>query len=387
MASHALHIITDLRTGGAEVMLVKLLAALDHSRFAATVIALQGGRLAQEIEALGIPVYDLALGSALSLPQAAASLWRLTRRLKPDMIQGWMYHGNLAASLCRRSLWPPRPLFWNIRQALYDLAETKRSTRCLIRGLAFLSHMPAAIIYNTEASAVQHEKLGYARNRRVIIANGFTCETFHPWPEARLRLRQELGVSEGTPLIGLIARYHPIKDHATFLRAAAVLRRSEDGVHFVLAGEGVHQGNQALTLQVSELQLADRVHLLGERRDMPYLQAALDIATLSSYGEGFPNSVGEAMSCGVPCIVTAVGEAPALVGDTGFVVEPRQPLTMAQAWQRLLSLPVAERERLGKAARARILTHYTIAHIANEYARLYESALEGTVSCLTRRGR
>lgn len=361
------------------MMLLRLLGAFDREYWRATVITLQGGRVADEIAALGVDVHDLALDSPLALPGAVAALCRLARLLRPDLLQGWMYHGNWAAWVCYRALHRRVPLLWNIRQALYDLAQSKFATACLIRSLAAFSRSPAAIIYNAETSALHHQALGYAAASKVVIGNGFSGEEFRPSPEARWRLRRELGVSEHTPLIGLCARYHPIKDHATFLRAASLLRdmRPAPAPHFVLAGTGVDDANHDLTGLVQTLALTGSVHLLGERHDMPQVQAALDIATLSSYGEAFPNTIGEAMCCAVPCVTTAVGEAATLVGDTGIVVEPRQPIAIAAAWQRLLSMTPAALQALGADARARILTHYSLAAIAGRYAQLYKKILWG----------
>jgi glycosyltransferase involved in cell wall biosynthesis len=122
--------------------------------------------------------------------------------------------------------------------------------------------------------------------------------------------------------------------------------------------------------------MVERVHLLGERLDMPRLTAALDIASLSSaYEEGFPNVIGEAMSCGVPCVVSDVSDSPWIVGDSGRVVPPRNPEALARSWKDLIELGREERKALGETARSRVIECFSLASVVEQYERLYESVV------------
>jgi glycosyltransferase involved in cell wall biosynthesis len=169
----------------------------------------------------------------------------------------------------------------------------------------------------------------------------------------------------------LVARFDPLKDHRTFLRAAAMLRERWPDAHFVLVGQGVTESNEVLRETIAANGLRDRVHLLGERSDIPTLTAAFDIATCSSYGESFPNAVGEAMACAVPCVVTDVGDAKRIVGETGLVVSPRNAPALAAAWGELLELGAEGRQELGRQARDRIETNYGLDAIVRQYEALY----------------
>jgi glycosyltransferase involved in cell wall biosynthesis len=253
---------------------------------------------------------------------------------------------------------------------LYELEQEKKLTFGVIRVGAWLSRYVTSIVYNAEVSARQHETLGYASSRTCVIPNGFDCARFVPSDEARLALRRELGLSDDAKLIGLIARYHPIKDHATFLRAAAFACAEHDA-HFVLAGRDVDEGNRELMEAVGRLRLEGRVHLLGARGDMPALTAALDVATSSSIGEGFPNVIGEAMACAVPCVVTDVGDSAHIVGPFGRVVKSGDAAALARAWGDLLDMPDDERLALGRGARERVLEHYSLDAIVRQYEALY----------------
>jgi glycosyltransferase involved in cell wall biosynthesis len=318
-----LHIISNLTTGGAEMMLYKILHTMNRERFESVVISLMDeGRFGKALKKAGLEVHTLGMKAGKPSVKAVWRLLHLIRSINPDIIQGWMPHGNLAASLSRVFLGKQVPVIWNIRHALYNIQHEKKGTAKVIKVGAMLSKRTAKIIYNSRVSAQQHQAFGYSASQTVIIPNGFDTQQFQPSQTAREKLRKTLQVPEDTFLIGLIARYHPVKDHANFLNAAARLVKAREDVQFVLAGRDVELSNPLIAELVQRQKLADRVHMLGERQDISDLTAGLDIATSSSYTESLPNTVGEAMACGVPCVVTDVGDSAWLVGETGKVVPP-----------------------------------------------------------------
>jgi len=248
-----------------------------------------------------------------------------------------------------------------------------RLSAVLLRALARLSGWPDVVVANSKVGKAFHESLGYHPRRWAVIPNGFDVKRYRPDREARVRVRRELGCDPDTPLIGLIARYDPMKDHATFLRAASLLLRRQARARFALAGRGAEAENAVLAKTIKALGLGSAVHLLGERSDIPKIMAALDLLSMSSaFGEGSPNVVGEAMACGVPCVVTDVGDAARIVGETGKVVPPRSPEALADAWLALLALSADERARLGVAARRRIETSFALSEIVVQYEDLSE---------------
>jgi glycosyltransferase involved in cell wall biosynthesis len=340
------------------------------------VLALKNeGPLSNQLNELDVPCMHLEMTSVLPRPLHLYRMAGFLRRLQPDLIQGWMVHGNLAALLLRFLLPARPPVLWNIRHSVtgFPLSST---SGFLIRQSARLSSHTAHIIYNSQRSACEHELLGYDRRRTIVIPNGFECDRFKPDPAARAEIRSELRVEEDTPLIGLIARYDPLKDHATFLQAAQILSSRYPGVRYVLAGRGVARENLALMRRVQALGLGDRVHLLGERTDVPRLTASLDIATSCSRSEAFSNTLGEAMACTVPCVATDVGDSAFLVKDTGRVVMPGSPDQLAVAWEELLRLSPLERRQLGEAGRLRIQSTFSIDKVAMQYLRLHSSVAE-----------
>ncbi len=371
------YVITSLEGGGAEMMLYQLSAHLNPQEFRVAVVSLiDPSPLVEKFQAAKIPVYSIGMkrGGIPTLPM----LWRLIqqlRQLQPDLIQGQMYHGNLAAQIASFFLFQWQvPVLWSIHYTLNSLATDPPLTRFLIEWGGNLSRFPAKILFVSKLSQQQHLDLGYCAEKCLVIPNGFNIEAFAPNPAARSIIRAELGLAADTITIGSFARYNPMKDHPNFLRAAAQLHQQQPEIHFVLAGEGVDRQNPALAALITELNLTDRVHLLGERRDVSTLMAGLDIVTTSSaYGEAFPNVIGEAMSCGVPCVVTDVGESGQIVGATGRVVPPRDAPALARAWQELVELGDAERVRLGLAARQRIVENFSLAAIVPRHEALYKS--------------
>ncbi|HAC66280.1 MAG TPA: glycoside hydrolase [Cyanothece sp. UBA12306] len=362
------------------MMLYKLLSRINIDRFEPVVISLiDGGPLAEQISALDIPVYSIAMNSRKVTIQGIWRLINLVWQIKPDVIQGWMYHGNLVAQILSILSFKPVPVIWNIRHSVYSLEYEKPRTATIIKLLAKLSSFPKTIIYVSQTSVNQHEQLGYKASKSVMIPNGFNTDVFIPSTDARQKLRQELGLTENALIIGLIARYHPMKDHANFLKAAAILLKEIPDVYFLLVGTGLEEENPNFVALLTDLNLTNEknFYFLGERQDIPYITAGLDISSLvSAWGEGFPNVIGEAMACGIPCVVTDVGDSASIVGDTGKIVPPKQPELLAKAWQELIELGVENRKNLSQKARRRIIELFSLELIVNRYEMLYDQCQE-----------
>ena len=208
-----------------------------------------------------------------------------------------------------------------------------------------------------------------------MISNGFDCDVFRPDDDAHYRICNQLGLDSSAIVIGLVARFHPSKDHIGFLRAASLVSTMHPESSFLLVGKGLAQSDPTLNNLISQLNLTGRVFLLGERTDIPQLTAGLDIACSSSAYEGFSNSIGEAMACGVPCVVTDVGDSAYLVQDTGVIVPSRNPKALAHAIGQLIDAGSAKRKELGMAARRRIESEFSLPKVARRYEDLYKQCL------------
>lgn len=375
-------ITTGLGPGGAEMMLFKLLTALDRSRFELAVFSLRGEEaFADRLRAANVPVHTAGLGGGPGALQRARHVWRELVAFDPQVIQGWMYHGNLAALAAARMLRGKRTVLWGVRQSLADLHREKRATSWIIRLGARWSRHVDAVVYNSAEGQRGHEAIGYARERGICIPNGFDLQRFGPSESARAALRRECGIDPQALVVGYVARYHPVKDHAGLVVAASQVAAAVPGVHFVMAGPGVDASNAELARAIGAAGMQERIHLLGLRADVAAVTAGFDVAVCASRAEGFPNIVGEAMACAVPCAVTDVGDCAAIVGDTGAVVPPSDPPAMAAALTRLLRMAPSERAQLGSAARARIQRDFSLESVASRYSDLFISPTASLSAC------
>jgi len=374
-----MHVITGLGTGGAQMALYRLLSRLDLQEFRSRVVSLadeEAEAIGDRIRALNVRVNTLGIRRGLPDPRLVTRLRTELLGFQPDLVQTWMYHADLVGGIAAKLAGSP-PVVWNIRHSLARSSDVKRSTLLVAQAnAAFSSWLPQRIVCCAAAALESHTALGYRREKMTVIPNGFDLEIFRPDKVARREVRTALGMEDDSPLIGMCARFDPQKDHHSFVRAAGALHRLFPFAHFILWGKGVDRDNPQLLDWIAAQGLGEYVHLLGLRGDTPRLNAALDIATLSAaYGEAFPNVIGEAMACGVPCVLTDVGDSAYIVGSTGRVVPPRHPEALASAWGEVLNLSREKRVELGWQARQRIADLFSLEKMASSYAELYRDLI------------
>ncbi len=369
--------VTGLEIGGAEVMLANVLAHIDRHTTQATVISLTDeGPVSEKIRSLGIPLYSLGMRRGMPNPLAVMRLARLLRSLQPEIVQTWMYHADLIGGLAAR-LAGIRAIVWGVHNADLDPKRVKRTTLWTVLMCARLSRViPRKICFVSEEAIAIHGRQGYDVARCVFVPNGFDTAVYRASPEDRVAVRREWKIAPDVPVIGMIARFDPQKDHENFAQAAGLLHQRLPQVRFLLCGPGITPENQTLVQWLERNSVGHAALLLGPRNDIPRLLNALDLATLSSrYGESFPMSIGEAMATGVPAVVTDVGGAGYLVGETGRVVKPGDPSALAAAWEEILNLSPSERATVAAEARERVVRYFDIRSIAARYQDIQESTL------------
>lgn len=340
-----LHVIPSLQTGGAERTLAELVTARRNGPHPQAVVTLSDSdseAAAAQIRAVDVPVYNLGLSSPVQYPIALARLTLLIRRLRPQVIQSWLYYADLIALQAlvlsgRRAM---TRLYWGVRCSDLDQSQYSRALRWTIALCARYSAQPDAVIANSMAGRAAHTRLGYQPRAFPVIWNGIDTEFFKPDPSARARLRHELAISEGTPVVIHIARVDPMKDHALLLDVAAQVPEAR----FLMVGR-----------DTETLVAPDNVTALGRRGDVAGLYAAADfLLSTSAYGEGFPNVIAEAMACGLPVVATDVGDTARMIGDAGIIVPPRDVGTAVAGLKRLISEPQERRQDRARESRRRI---------------------------------
>lgn len=370
-------IITGLAVGGAETMLLKLLQNIDRSIFNVSVICLSSrGALAEKFELNNIKVYTLNMKAGLPSPIKFIKLLKLLHYLKPELVQTWMYHADLLGGLASRLL-NVRPVVWNIRQADISLQGTKKLTSIIMKICAFISnYIPAQILTCSNLAYKVHSEIGYNRDKMDVIPNGFDLEFFQRDHKARLYLRSELGIPSQAPVIGIVGRYDPLKNHQGFIDMAQKVLVAKPNTHFLLAGTGIDHDNPFLVEAIAHTGNVSNFHLLGRRDDIPAVMSTLDVLVSSSHSEAFPNVLGEAMACEVPCAVTDVGDSAEIVGSTGRVVAAGNMDALANKVLELLCLPKDEKVLLGQSARERVVEYFDIKKIVCRYQDLYLKLLQ-----------
>ena len=366
------HLITGLETGGAEGMLARLVTGSDRRRFRSVVISMTPpGMIGRAISEAGIALRSLDMRRGMPDPRGVWRLRQVLREFRPDILQTWLYHADILGLAAQRLGWTSR-LVWNLRC-------TESVGSALVRGwLSRWSGLPDAVVVNAREVERFHRALGYHPRRWAHIPNGFDLAALCPAAGARVRCRATLGIAENAFVVLLPARHHPMKDHANFFAAAGRFAAVRSEARFVLVGGGVTPDNPAIAAALAAERIGDRTILLGERANLRDVYPAADVVSLSSaFGEGFPNVLGEAMGCGIPCVATDVGASAEIIGGVGVVVPPRDAAALAAAWEQLAAIGTAARAALGAAARARIVEHYDLASVTAQYAALYEAVARG----------
>jgi glycosyltransferase involved in cell wall biosynthesis len=347
--------------GGAERQLVALARGLQQrGHQVALAVFYAGGEFEEELRLAGIPVHDLAKRGRWDAVGLLLRLCRLVKRERPELVHSYLDSPNLVAAVVRR-LFPSVKVVWGVRSAMSDFGAYAWPDALGARLERLASPLVDGIITNSEAGRQHLLRAGFRCRRLTVITNGIDCERFQRDAAGRERLRREWGVGADTPLVGMVARLDPVKNHASFLQAAALASATRPDIRFICLGGGASDYQRTLQEQADRLGLGPRLTWLGERRVTSAEYSALDAAVLSSNpGEGFPNVLAEAMACGCPVVATDSGDASSIVGDTGVIVPPRDPQALADGILGLLRRVHASAPELGLAARRRIEGQFSV---------------------------
>jgi glycosyltransferase involved in cell wall biosynthesis len=381
---HVVHIIPSLHVGGAETALLRLIGhgvadQVDADRGANcirhTVISMTPlGSLGRDFAAASIPVVWLDFSKRPLGSFASLCLW--LRRHRPDVVNTWMYHadvlGGLAARLCGI-----RAVVWGVRSTSIGGVLPHWRLRILCRLSALMSHrVPSAIVCVAEAARLSHIDFGYRADQMHVIANGFDIQALDPSKFDASAARALHGFAPDHIVVGHVGRYCNEKDHVGFLKAARLALDREPALRFVMAGRSVSPSNPVLMSAIDSLRLGGHMRLLGERTDVAAVLRSFDMFCLSSTFEGFPNVLGEAMAMALPCVSTDAGDARVLVGDVAEIVPISDPQAMANALLALARLTPEQRAQRGAAARERIVNHYTVDVMRQQFESVYRSVVQ-----------
>jgi len=369
-------LIRSLNIGGTERQLIELVKGLDRNHFDITVgLFYNEGALIEEIKSMPwIHVVSLNKSGRWDIIRFVLRFIKLLKSLQPDILYSFLPDANIAGLIAGR-LSGVKRVVWGVRASNMDVSRYDWLARMSLRLSAFLSKFPDAIIANSHAGKEFHRDIGYSTNRMMVIPNGICTDRFKPDYSAGLKVRDEWGIDEETIVIGLIGRLDPMKDHATFLRAVKIFNQEGCSVRFVCIGDGQGPYKSETHSLCRTLGLNGFLIWAGEMEDMQSVYNAIDIVTSSSLSEGFPNVIGEAMACGVHCVVADVGDSAIIVGETGVVVNPEDPQALADGWTDMLKRLNDKSYLIKKMARARIVSHYNSEIFVQKTSKMFLSLL------------
>jgi glycosyltransferase involved in cell wall biosynthesis len=357
---HVFFLIRSLNIGGTERQLVELVKGLDKTRFKVTVgIFYNEGTLIKEIEGIpGIHVISLNKRGRWDLARFICHFTKILTTLKPHILYSFLPDANLVGLISGR-IARVKQIVWGVRASNMDVSRYGLLAGISLKLSIFLSRFPDAIIANSVAGKEFHRSIGYSTNRMMVVPNGIDTNRFKPDYSAGLMVREEWNIDEEAIAIGLVGRLDPMKDHTTFLQAVKIFDQKECSVRFVCIGDGKEPYKSEIYSLCMTLGLNGSLIWAGERCDMTAVYNSMDIVTSSSsFGEGFPNVIGEAMACGVPCVVTDIGDSAIIVGETGIVVPLKDPQALADGWRSMLKRLNDKSYSIKEMARARIVSHY-----------------------------
>ena len=359
------YLINDLGKGGAEMMLYQLLKYRTDLSIEYRVISLGGEDYYKKlIQDLSISVTTLDIKK-----HPVSSLFRLRRLLYGiDAISCWMYNSNLIGYIVGKTIKVNR-VIWNVRHSDLKPEHNKRSTLLINWLCAKLSGKVSFIAYNGEKAREVHEEAGYCRCKGIVVENGVDIDDYAYHLEGRKIIESELTIAQGKKIVLSVSRYAPIKDVATFIKTVSILHKAMPEIVAVICGKGITDTNESIVADCESngLVVGKDIHLLGLRHDVRTLMSACDIFILHSTGEAFPNTLVQAMSCGCLCISTDVGDARTILGNSSFISEPANPVSLSKVALNALSLNEEETNKVRVENRKRVCDYYDIKSIVQQY--------------------
>lgn len=367
------HVISNLSIGGAENALCTLIETdSDSARDHVVISVLPGGVFADRLRENGTRVVELSATRSLAMIWGFSQLAKAIAAEKPDIIQAWMYHANLAVSLAKLFGYTNAPVIWGIRQSLERLSGDKPTTVIAMLAAVLFRWQPRAIIYNSDIAALDHERYGYPATKRHVIPNLVDCDRFQLNASAGRELRSLLELPSDALVIGRVGRYARMKDNATLFAALALVRQALPQAVLITVGKNVDPQTPEIAELLIRFNLTGAVHFLGARNDIERVYPAFDvIVSSSSDREGFPNVIAEAMACGVPAVGTDVGSTRQIIGCKNGVVPPRNPDALAGALIKKLQLDNKQRQEAARAARDRIESRFGAQGVVREFQTIW----------------
>ena len=366
-----LNIINSLEVGGAEIMLQKILINTDDTKFKHIIVTLKSKKkLLNDFKSKNIEIHSLKINNFVNFLKSFKSLLEIVKNINPDYILTWLHPSDFYG-LFIKFMYPEVTLIWNIRcsKLIYPIVDFKNIL--LVKILSKLSKYPDLIISNSFSGIKEHLRLGYKPKEIKVIPNGFDMKIYSSNNSFRKLNRRKFTLNQNDFVIGFVGKYNRIKGIEKFILTANIALKKFSNWKFVLMGRDLTYENNELVNQLKKYKILKNFRLLGERQDVNKILCSFDILSLTSSSEGFPNVIGEAMSCGVPCVSTDVGDCKLIIDETGIISKNHKPQHIFNDWLSIYKMLKNDSSKLKKSARARIKKYYEINFIIKQYEKLF----------------
>lgn len=348
-----------MEAGGAETQLAELAARIDKTRFDVSIATFySGGKRFETVRNTpNVRLFSTNKRGRWDLLGFFLRLCKIFREARPQIVCA--YNGANEVTFLMGALFRAKTVL-SIRSTFWDTSEYGWQTRLLSHATRAMTYRSALVIAVSEAIKREYVRRGYCEKKMLVLYSGFSVDAYQRNRSLGAPLRAKWGVAPDQFLIGVVARFDPRKDLATFIRAAATLAAQREDVRFVcVGGRGSNAYREEMEALVVALGLQSRFIWAGVQDNMLAVYNALDVSALTSSSEGFPNVLAEAMCCEIPSATTKAGDSATLRGDPNWVVEVRDAEGMAERWSALLAMPAEERAEIGRASREHILANFT----------------------------
>jgi glycosyltransferase involved in cell wall biosynthesis len=353
-------LIRSLNIGGAEKQLLTLMKNIDRTRIEPVIVTFySGGDLLPDFSECQTRVLSAQKSGRWDIFDFFSKLIKIIRSENPDVVLSYLVAANLLAVILKPLFRSARVII-SIRHSFVRMEDYDRLNRILYSLESRLAGFSDRIIVNSFTGAKMAAQRGIPTDKMVVIPNGIDTDQFYPDKKSGRESRRQFGLSEKDRLVGIIGRLDPIKDHITLLEAASIVREQIPLFKLVIIGSGDGEYEQKLKTRVQLLGMEPNVIWIPSQNNLLGIYNMLDVCVSSSIGEGFSNVISEAMSCGIPCVATNVGDSAMIIEETGRIIPPCSVNEMAQAIRDLLVMSAKDRTNLGRKARERIMANFSV---------------------------
>ncbi|UYF42476.1 glycosyltransferase [Aliarcobacter cryaerophilus] len=345
--------IRSLDIGGAERQFIELVKRIDKSKFDVTVCTMYGGVQEDIVKNIDdIKYYNLQKTGRYDFYKFYKNYSMLLQKINPDVIYSFLGEMNLFSHWCKQK---HTKIIWGFRASNMDLSQYGKVAQIIFWLQKKLSSRVDKIIANSNASIDFHKQNGFDMGSSVVIPNGVDTDRFQRDETKREEFRKKYNLKQSDIAVGIVARIDYMKGYLVFSQTAKKLIERYDNLYFFSVGGGDEKIKKECELVLGN---TNRFIWLGNQKNVENFYSGFDISSSSSsFGEGFSNSIAEAMSCECACVVTDVGDSAMIVGEFGGVVEAN---SVDSLYLELEKMVQSDYKEFGKRSRQRIIDNFSI---------------------------